>query len=286
MKPDPRPATRPRRSAATRVSSVASGRHANRTGRERRGAQPGRHVQPDRVLAARLVGPGPGPAVHALGPAGVQVAVGHQGAPPGHGAAGRRGCARRAPAAHRRRPWCPAPAGTARARRPGAGRRRGGGAPSGNRSRSRCGSSTPTIEISRPSATRDAAAVVQVHPAGVGEQPGQVARPAGGSAAGRAAAGRPASRYRAGFLQLGRDVVVGPHHERARGRQQRLERVGQRRHRVHVRPVVTGVDHQVRLEVGERAQPRDLVVLARESGAGRTGAARAAAPARAAARAR
>ena len=55
--------------------------------------------------------------------------------------------------------------------------------------------------------------------------------------------------------QRRREVVVGAEHEHARHVEQRPERVEHRRHRVEVREVVAGVDDEVGLELGERAEP-------------------------------
>ena len=58
-----------------------------------------------------------------------------------------------------------------------------------------------------------------------------------------------------------RVVVVGPHDEDTRALHQRLHRPHQRRRGIHRREVVAGVDHEVRLERIQTADPFDLALL-------------------------
>ena len=59
------------------------------------------------------------------------------------------------------------------------------------------------------------------------------------------------------------EVVVVAEDERARHVQQRAERGHRHRDRLGVRQGVAGVDHQVRPQIGQRADPGGLVVHAR-----------------------
>ena len=66
-----------------------------------------------------------------------------------------------------------------------------------------------------------------------------------------------------GVLEHRAEVVVRPEHEGTRPLEQGFHRPQQRRHRVDMGEVVTGVDDEVRVEVGQRAHPLDLLGLPR-----------------------
>ena len=139
------------------------------SGRTARCPSAGRDVQPGRArVAGRGVGRVP---VQALGPGGLEVAVGGQRADARAGRPGRRGCGRRGSRRSRRRRTGRAPGGTARARRRAARRRRrrparrprrGRRSPGAGRRRRRR-RSVVLADLER------AAPVGQVEPAGVGE---------------------------------------------------------------------------------------------------------------------
>ena len=212
-------------SCGTRVSRVASGGQANRTGAYGDVPEAGGDVQPGRAAALR---PGRQP----LGlPAG-QVAVGHQGAEAAARRAARRGCGRPAPASK------PSAAIASSTRRYGAwvtpsdevGRGVGRARPPRRTGRARmCGSSVPTSSISRWSTLSRARALSRSSQPAASEPVAQVL---GGQpplaqpdlAVGQQVAGR--------VLEHRRVVVVGAHHEGAGPLEQRPERVEHRRHGV------------------------------------------------------
>ena len=234
-------------------------------GRFRAAAQPDRgvrggarargDVQPGAVRVARA-GVG-GVAVQALGTPGVEVAVRRRCAP----LTGR----------HTWPPWVwpakvgvvavarrtgPARAGTARARRRRQARRLG---------RRRPGDRGEVVVLQVRVVHADEARCVVSPTSSRPERVGQVGPAAlvEGRRAGPARAAWPCamlrlpssgSRYHSGLRSGGREVVVGTEDEHSRRVEQRPEPLDQGPDRVLVREVVTGVDHEVGLEVGQGAR--------------------------------
>ena len=209
------------RQRATSVSRVASGRHANRTGAYGEVPSPAETCSHVESVAARRVrarrpatraGPWPG------GCRGRSSSRAH---PSPARRAARRACGRRGSGPRRRRASRRAPAGTGACVTPEAQvdaaepvRRVASPPAAGNRSRSRCASSTPTSATRRPSTTSDVArgwsgrSSPPSRKAAVSSSPGQLgaARCAARAASRQQVAGR--------VLGHGRVVVVRAHDER------------------------------------------------------------------------